>query len=255
MLVVISPAKTLDYESPVGTRRHTQPEFLADAAALNQKLRTLNAGKLARLMGISKQLAELNEARNQAWAPPFTRGNARQALFAFKGDVYLGLDAQSFNADELDYAQRHLRILSGLYGLLRPLDLMQPYRLEMGTTLANPRGKNLYAYWDGKLCAALNKLLRSEGVLVNLASQEYFAAVNTAELQGEVVTPVFKEYKNGSYKVLSFFAKKARGTMAAWIIKNRIADKAALTRFAEDGYRYAADLSDGTELVFTRKAP
>ena len=255
MLIVLSPAKTLDFDTPAPLRRHTQPQFLAQSQVLNQVLREYDPTALGKLMRISPELAQLNVLRNQHWAPPFAADNAKQALFAFRGDVYTGLDADSLTAEDLAWAQQHLRILSGLYGLLRPLDLMQPYRLEMGTKLPNPAGKDLYAFWGAQLTQALNKALAAQGdrVLVNLASEEYFSAVKPAVLDGDIVTPVFKDYKNGVYKIISFFAKKARGRMAAWIIRERLQERAALSEFAEDGYRFEPELSQGQQLVFLRK--
>ena len=212
MLIVLSPAKTLDFATPASLRKHTQPQFLEQSRVLNTVLREHDAPSLGKLMAISPDLAQLNVERNQHWAPPFTLENAKQALFAFRGDVYGGLDADSFSSEDLAWAQQHLRILSGLYGLLRPLDLMQAYRLEMGTRLANPGGKNLYDFWADSLTRALNQALKAQGdgVLLNLASEEYFSAVKPKVLEGEILTPVFKDYKNGSYKIISFFAKKAR---------------------------------------------
>lgn len=255
MLIVLSPAKTLDFETPPPLRKHTQPQWLEQSRQLNAVLRDFDAAGLGKLMGISAELAQLNAGRNQSWAPPFSLDNAKQALFAFRGDVYGGLDADSLSTADLAWAQQHLRILSGLYGLLRPLDLMQPYRLEMGTRLANPRGKDLYAFWGDSLTRALNQALEAQGdkVLVNLASEEYFAAVKPKLLEGEIVTPVFKDHKNGSYKIISFFAKKARGQMAAWIIRERLQDPAALQHFSEGGYRFNKSLSKDGSLVFTRK--
>lgn len=255
MLIVISPAKTLDLESPVPAAKATKPDFLQDAADLNEELRKLKAADLMKLQSISKDLAELNVVRNHEWALPFTRDNARPAIFTFSGDVYTGLQADSFSREDLEYAQRHLRILSGLYGLLRPLDLMQPYRLEMGTALQNKHGRNLYSFWKDKITQALNKALKAQqdDVLINLASQEYFAAVNQDGLKARIITPVFRDYKNGDYKVLSFFAKKARGVMAAWAIRNRVESVAALKSFRELGYRFSARASSDDELVFQRK--
>lgn len=254
MMIVISPAKTLDFERRLPTGKSSQPRFLTEAATLNHQLRALDAAALGRLMTISPELAALNVERNRSWMPPFTRNNARQAVFAFRGDVYQGLDIDSFSADELTRAQQHLRILSGLYGLLRPLDLIQPYRLEMGTALRNPLGANLYAFWGDKVTTLLNKDLRREkdSLLVNLASQEYAGVLRPGLLDAELVTPVFRDLKNGQYKIISFFAKKARGTMAAWILRNRIVNAKDLRQFAEDGYRYSAADSTGHELVFLR---
>jgi uncharacterized protein len=255
MLIVLSPAKTLDFTAPAPLRRHTQPELLDQSRVLNAVLRDHDAASLGKLMAISSDLSQLNVERNQHWAPPFTLENAKQALFAFRGDVYGGLDADSFSSEDLAWAQQHLRILSGLYGLLRPLDLMQAYRLEMGTRLANPAGKDLYAFWADSLTRALNQALQAQGdgILLNLASEEYFSAVKPAVLEGEILTPVFKDYKNGTYKIISFFAKKARGQMASWIIRERLADPAALKEFHVGGYRYSQSLSSAAVLVFTRK--
>jgi cytoplasmic iron level regulating protein YaaA (DUF328/UPF0246 family) len=255
MLIVISPAKTLDFDSPVIPTKASKPRFLQDSVELNQVLKQLKPGELQKLQSISSELAELNYLRNQSWSPPFDRTNARQAILAFKGDVYTGLDVGRFSQQDLDYAQQHLRILSGLYGLLRPLDLIQPYRLEMGTALKNPRGRNLYAFWADGITQALNRALKTArgDVLVNLASQEYFAAVHPEKLRARVITPVFRDYRNGNYKMISFFAKKARGMMAAWILQNRIEDVAGLKDFAEQGYHFSKTESSGDELVFLRR--
>jgi uncharacterized protein len=256
MLIVLSPAKTLDFDAPAPLAKHTQPQFLQQSRLLNETLRQLDAAQLGKLMRISPDLAQLNDERNRHWAPPFTPQNAKQALFAFRGDVYSGLDADALSAADIAWAQQHLRILSGLYGLLRPLDLMQPYRLEMGTRLASATGKDLYSFWGDTLTLALNEALRAQGdgVLLNLASEEYFSAVKPAVLDAEIVTPVFKDYKNGAYKIISFFAKKARGQMAAWIIRERLADVAALQDFTIGGYRFSKSLSKDKTLVFTRKS-
>lgn len=258
MLIVISPAKTLDYESPLPSRKFTKPAFLDDAQEVVTALRKLDPEDISALMKVSSKIAELNFSRYLDWEPPFNLNNARQALFAFKGDVYTGLAAHEFDEDDLGFAQQHLRILSGLYGVLRPLDLMQPYRLEMGTRLAfkSSRGKaeNLYDFWGSRPTEAINKALKNQDkVLVNLASNEYFKVIDQKALQAEIITPVFKDYKNGTYKVISFFAKKARGQMAAWIIKKRVEKPADLKKFREDGYQYDAGLSRGKELVFTRR--
>lgn len=256
MLIVLSPAKTLDFDTPAPLRKHTQPQLLEQSRVLNAVLRDQDVASLGKLMGISADLAQLNVERNRHWAPPFTPDNAKQALFAFRGDVYGGLDADTLSSQDLAWAQQHLRILSGLYGLLRPLDLMQAYRLEMGTKLANPGGKDLYTFWGDSLTHVLNRALEAQGdrVLVNLASEEYFAAVKPKLLEGEIVSPVFKDHKNGTYKIISFFAKKARGQMASWIIRERLTDPAALLEFGESGYRYDKSLSTGASPVFTRKA-
>jgi cytoplasmic iron level regulating protein YaaA (DUF328/UPF0246 family) len=252
MLIVISPAKTLDFESPATHAKATKPQFLDAAAELNQALKKYQPEDLQLLQSISNDLAVLNYRRNQSWAPPFNRTNARQAIFAFRGDVYAGLEVERFSQTDLEYAQQHLRILSGLYGLLRPLDLIQPYRLEMGTALDNPRGRNLYAFWGDGITHTLNKALKTgrEKVLVNLASQEYFSVIKPNILDAQVITPVFRDWKNGQYKVISFFAKKARGMMAAWILQNRVTDVAMLSQFAGGGYRYSPEDSSAGELVF-----
>lgn len=255
MLIIISPAKTLDFESPITPHPSTRPVLLEHAKVLNEVLRELPASELSALMDISDDLAALNEQRNREWRTPFTRRNARQAVFAFRGDVYTGLDADSLSADDLAFAQTHLRILSGLYGVLRPLDLMQAYRLEMGTSLRTNQGTNLYQFWGDIVTEQLNKALKGAGnkLLVNLASEEYFGVVRPKLLKADVVTPVFKDYKNGNYKIISFFAKKARGTMASWLIRQRIQDVSVLPQFAEDGYRYSAEQSKDHELVFLRR--
>lgn len=255
MLIVISPAKTLDFETPLNTRKHSQSAFLSQAQELNQILRQYSSEQLGKLMSISKELSELNVERNHNWQLPFTPDNARQALFAFRGDVYTGMDADTLDQKDLVFAQKQLRILSGLYGLLCPLDLIQPYRLEMGSRLPNVKGRNLYAFWDVTITAALNKTMKAQktGALVNLASEEYFSAVNKQQLNAEIYTPIFKDFKNGQFKVISFFAKKARGTMARWIIKNRINDANTLKQFAMAGYCFQEKLSSKTELIFTRK--
>lgn len=255
MLIVISPAKTLDFSQPVTTQKHTQPDFLDRAHELNQLLRKYTSTQLGQLMSISQELADLNVDRNQHWQIPFTTSNAKQALFAFRGDVYAGMEADSFKPKDTDYAQKHLRILSGLYGLLRPLDLIQAYRLEMGSRLANAKGKNLYDFWKNCLTEKLNQELQQQKnpVLLNLASQEYFSAISTGELAAPVCTPVFKDYSSGQFKVLGFYAKKARGAMTSWIIKNRLDLTTDLQEFDWSGYRYQAKLSSGSEMVFTRK--
>jgi uncharacterized protein len=257
MLTVISPAKTLDFETPPHIRKATQPEFLDRAAALVEDARALSPGDIRDLMGVSEKIAELNHARFMNWSAPFTPDNAKQAILAFRGDVYTGLDADSLSSAQLAFAQRHLRILSGLYGLLRPLDLMQPYRLEMGLKFRNRGGRNLYEYWGGELTRALNAQLRKSGspVLVNLASNEYFRAVKPGQLEAEVITPVFKDLKNDRYRIISFFAKKARGQMARFIIERELNSVDGLRDFAVDGYRYNVAESTARELVFTREAP
>ena len=254
MLIVLSPSKTLDPEAPVDAAACTQPAHLLESRRLVRRLRELSAEDLAGLMHISPKLAELNFERYRQWKTPFTPSNARPAALAFKGDVYTGLGADDFSADDLDCAQDCLRILSGLYGLLRPLDLIQPYRLEMGTRLSNPRGANLYEFWGGRISADMRATLAGQRrpTLVNLASQEYYRAVRPRELGAPVVTPVFKERRNGSCRVIGLFAKKARGRMARYAIKNRLTRAEQLLDFAEDGYRHAPELSGASEWVFVR---
>lgn len=255
MLIVISPAKTLDYDSPVSTRSFSQPDFLKDSRALVKELKSLDAEDIAGLMHVSPKIAELNFFRYLNFKTPFTRDNARQAIHAFKGDVYTGIAVENWAPADLKYAQEHLRILSGLYGLLRPLDLMQPYRLEMGTAFENSRGKDLYSFWGDSISKALNKALaaQKDEILINLASQEYFRAVVPSALKATVITPSFLDWKNGKYKMISFFAKKARGLMTAWIIQNRIRDPSQLGAFDVDGYVYDPGLSAENKPVFTRK--
>lgn len=257
MLSVISPAKTLDYDSAPTTRRATQPEFLEQAAALVADARQLEPSDIRSLMGVSENIAALNHRRFMNWQQPFSLDNAKQAILAFKGDVYTGLEAETLSAAELAFAQKHLRILSGLYGLLRPLDLMQPYRLEMGLSFANSGGRNLYEFWGDRISDSLNRQLRKSGspVLLNLASNEYFKSVHPGALDGEVITPVFKDLKGDKYRVISFFAKKARGQMARFIIENEINDVAPLKKFRTGGYRYNGKMSSARELVFTRDRP
>lgn len=255
MLVVISPAKSLDYETPVKIRKFTQADFLEDSAQLISQLRELSPAQVSSLMSISPNLGELNQSRFKQWHMPFDKDNARQALFAFKGDVYIGLDAYGLSSADVSFAQNHLRILSGLYGLLRPLDLIQPYRLEMGTSLKNSKGNSLYQFWGDKITDALNQELNAHrnSVLVNLASNEYFKSVRTKQLQADVISPVFKDFSNGQYKIVSFFAKKARGLMSAYIIKNRLHKAEDLLVFDVDGYRYSEKDSTSHAPVFLRK--
>ena len=254
MLIVISPAKTLDFETPPKVPTFTIPDLLDDSAELIDELREFEPYRLGELMGISPKLAELNSNRYHAWSLPFSAGNAKQSVLAFKGDVYTGLDADNLSADDLQYAQEHLRILSGLYGVLKPLDLMQPYRLEMGTKLKNRRGDDLYAFWDDRINTAINKELAGQDnpVLVNLASNEYLKSAQPEKLAARIITPVFKEERNGEYKFISFTAKKARGLMSRYIIRNRVEDPENLMGFDLEGYRYNADLSGADRPVFTR---
>jgi len=254
MKLVISPAKTLDFESAPVTKTHSNPSFLANSQQLIDQLKELSQADVASLMKLSDKLAALNVARFGSWETPFTPENAKQAILAFKGDVYTGLDAEHFSEDDFSFAQDHLRILSGLYGLLKPLDLIQPYRLEMGTKFANSHGKNLYEFWDMLLTDTLNKEFSNEKepVLINLASNEYFKAIKVKSLQAEIITPVFKDWKNGQYKMISFYAKKARGLMAAYIIKNRLKDPEQLKCFDSEGYYFSQEQSTGNEWVFLR---
>ena len=256
MLMVISPAKTLDFQHAAPVTEFTQPDFLADSTQLISELRSLSSPDIAQLMSVSEAIANLNQARFQQWSPPFNAQNAKQALFAFKGDVYTGMCAETFTASDVAFAQTHLRILSGLYGLLRPLDLMQAYRLEMGTRFANLRGKNLYEFWGDKITTALNEHMaaQSTSTLVNLASNEYFSAVKPKQLAARIITPIFKDEKNGDYKIISFFAKKARGMMASFAIQERLTQAEELKAFNRDGYRYAPERSTATDWVFIRDA-
>lgn len=256
MLMVISPAKKLDYESDIDAPAPTQPQFLDHAEVLIQQLQGLAPHQVSELMHISDDLGQLNYDRFQAWSRPFTADNARIAVRAFMGDVYQGLDAASFKAADYAFAQQHLRILSGLYGVLRPLDLMQAYRLEMGTKFENAAGKDLYAFWGEQITDFLNRELEQAGTkaLVNLASNEYFKSVKKRQLKAEIITPQFKDNKNGQYKIISFYAKKARGLMAAYAIKHRISDAEQLKQFSEAGYVFNEALSQGNDWVFTRES-
>ena len=254
MLMVISPAKSLDFESTLATTKFSQSVFLMQSQQLISEIRALSPVDLEQLMGISPQLASLNFHRFQDWKLPFETTNSRPAVLAFTGDVYQGLQATSLTEAQFDFAQGHLRILSGLYGLLRPLDLIQPYRLEMGTRFENTQGKNLYAFWGSQINQQLTKDLHQSGsnVLINLASNEYFKAVNAKQLLADVITPVFKDYKKGQYKVVSFYAKKARGLMTAYIIKNAINAPEAIKNFNVNGYYFSPEFSNETEWVFLR---
>jgi len=255
MLIVISPAKTLDFDTPAVTQTHSQPDLLERSEALIDVLSTKSPADIEKLMKLSAKLAELNVERYHQWSQPFTQDNAKQAVLAFKGDVYTGLEAESFSKTDFAFAQQHLRILSGLYGVLRPLDLMQAYRLEMGIKLENPQGKNLYEFWGSDITEKLNAQLNEidSTVLLNLASNEYFKSVKKKELNADIVTPAFKDWKNGQYKMISFYAKKARGLMSAWMIQNQITDIAQLSKFNVDGYQYSANDSDPFNPMFLRK--
>ncbi|MCC0177022.1 peroxide stress protein YaaA [Waterburya agarophytonicola K14] len=259
MLILISPAKTLDFTTPAECDRFSQPAFLSDTEILVKQLRQLSANEISTLMKVSDKLGELNAERYQAWQPSFDNTNAKQALLAFQGDVYQGLNADSFSRSDFEFAQEHLIILSGLYGVLRPLDLIQPYRLEMGTKLTHVKLKDLsantlYEFWQDKLTQAINQQLDKLGnpIIVNLASNEYFKAVQPKLLTREIITPIFKDWKNGKYKIISFYAKKARGMMSAYIIKNRLEKTEDIKSFREAEYSFNDELSDGNNLVFTR---
>ncbi|MEM6474243.1 MAG: peroxide stress protein YaaA [Planctomycetota bacterium] len=259
MLILLSPAKTLDFEteeslSSVVRRAGTTPDFLQDSAELVALLKKLSPKRLGSLMSISDDLAQLNHGRYQDWTSPMPDSETRPSVLAFKGDVYLGLRAESLTDKQLLYAQDHLRILSGLYGLLRPLDAMLPYRLEMGTRLKSKRGADLYEFWGDTITKAVDRQLEAVGCgfLLNLASNEYFRSVRPKQLGAPVISPVFKDLSNGKYRVISFFAKKARGTMARWVIRQRVKTPKKLVQFSDDGYRYDEDSSTDLKPVFLR---
>jgi uncharacterized protein len=257
MFYLLSPAKSLDYDTPAPSELpHTLPQFMPQSKQLIDLLRPMSPQKIAELMDLSDELSALNVARYQAWRPKFTAKNAKQAILAFNGDVYDGLNAKTLKAADLDWAQQHVASLSGLYGVLRPLDWMQPYRLEMGTKLANAQGNNLYKFWGASIAHYLNEQLANEKspVVVNLASNEYFKAVDRKVLKARVVECVFEDDKNGQYKVISFFAKRARGLMARYAIQKRIKDVKKLEAFCADGYAFAPSVSTADRLVFRRKA-
>ncbi|WP_297332446.1 peroxide stress protein YaaA [Flavobacterium sp.] len=252
MKIVISPAKTLDYESKLPTRKHSVPAFLEQSETIQETLKEKSQPQLMELMDISDKLAELNWQRNQEWETPFTTKNARPAVYAFNGDVYTGLDAYTIPTSKLNKLQNTLRILSGLYGLLKPLDLIQPYRLEMGTKLEVGEHKDLYDFWKNTVTEALNNELKDDELFLNLASQEYFNAVDEKALKVPVVTCEFKDYKDGKLRMVSFFAKKARGMMVRYILDKNIRSLKGIKGFDYEGYRYDPKLSDKTTLVFTR---
>lgn len=256
MLIVISPAKNMDMQAGSTKAGTAQPELLAEAKILAGIMRERDSFALAELMGISMKLADLNAGRWRAFSTPFTPDNARAALLAFRGDVYRGLDADSLDTNALAFAQEHLRILSGLYGVLRPLDLIQPYRLEMGTKLATTRGENLYAFWGDAITEALSRALAAQGddILINLASNEYFSAVRPEALAGRIVTPVFKEKKGDAYKIVGLFAKRARGLMSRYIIDERLHEAEALKGFDAEGYAFNPSLSTADTWVFARSS-
>lgn len=255
MLFLLSPAKSLDYDTPIGDIPHTLPLFTQQSAELIGILRRYSPQQIAELMDLSDALSGLNVARYQAWSPKFTAKNSKQAVLAFNGDVYEGLEAATLSAKQLDWAQEHVAILSGLYGVLRPLDLIEPHRLEMGTRLANPHGKDLYAFWGEAVTHKLNEAAAEQGanVLVNLASEEYFKSVKPKLLTVPVINPVFEDWKNGKYKIISFFAKRARGMMARYAAVKGITDPEKLKKFDVDGYGFVAQASDAKNWVFRRR--
>lgn len=254
MLILLSPAKSLNFEDHFKTPDTSLPRFLDRSSELIEILRGFSAADLSKLMGISDALAKLNVERNKNWSPEPTDENSRAAIFAFRGDTYIGFDADTMTENDLIYAQDHLRILSGLYGVLKPLDLIQPYRLEMGSRMANSEGKNLYAFWGRKVTDAINEDLRDrpDEVVVNLASDEYFRVIDRGILKHDIVHPVFMDAKNGSYKVISFYAKRARGMMARWILENRPETRLDLQDFDWGGYRFSKEASVSVEPVFLR---
>lgn len=255
MLIVLSPSKTLDFESASKTKKFTQAELLEDSKTLMTILKKLKKDDVAKLMDLSDNLAILNYERFQTWKLPFNDKNAKAALFAFKGDVYEGLHADDFTETDCTFAQKHLCMLSGLYGVLRALDLIQPYRLEMGTALVTGEGKTLYDFWGDKITQQLNKYTKAAktDILLNLASAEYFKAVKPKLLTADIITPVFKDYQRGSYKTVGIFAKRARGLMSRFIIKNRLVNVDGIKAFNEEGYQFNDKLSNHSEWVFTRK--
>ena len=257
MLILVSPSKTFDFDTAPRTRKSTQPVFLDESKQLIRELKKLSPQDICSLMSVSSNLGELTHERFKKWKLPFTADNAKQAVLAFKGDLYNGLEAEDLSATDLNYAQKHLRILSGLHGVLRPLDLIQPYRLEIGTDFANQRGKNLYEFWGDRITDELNKTLSTlkSDIVINLASNEYFRAINKKKLEATVISPAFKDLKNGNYKIISFYAKKARGQMAGWIIRNRVDNPTQLRKFRIAGYRYRKELSAPGSPTFSRDTP
>ena len=255
MFFVLSPAKNLNEKAPAPVKEFTQPDLLAEAEILMRQLRELAPQQIAELMHVSDKIALLNAERNAEWHTPFTPDNAKQAVFMFNGDVYEGIAADTLKPEQIQYLQQHVRLLSGLYGILRPLDLMQPYRLEMGTAFANTRGKNLYEFWGDIITDLLNDTLAQAGsdILINLASQEYFKSVNTKKLKARLITPVFKDEKNGKYKIISFYAKRARGLMVRYAAEHNITDPEMLKNFDYEGYSFNAAASNESEWVFMRK--
>jgi cytoplasmic iron level regulating protein YaaA (DUF328/UPF0246 family) len=254
MIILLSPAKTLDFKTPAVENICTEPEFLSLSKSLITGLSKMSNEAISKLMGISEKLAALNSERYKSWNVKHESKNSKQAILAFKGDVYEGMEAWNYNKGDFAYAQKNLRLLSGLYGLLRPLDLIQPHRLEMGTVYANPAGKDLYAFWGDRLCKTLNRELKASGskLIINLASQEYFKSTQPKNLEGQIVSPVFKDEKNGKFKIISFYAKKARGMMASHLIKNQIDSIDGLQKFNDSGYQFEPSESTDLQPVFLR---
>ena len=252
MKIIISPAKSLDFETKAPTSLHTQPRFLEQSEKLNKKLKTLSKKNIAELMKISDALSALNYDRNQTWKTPFSPNNAKQAIYSFTGEVFRGIDAQSLSEEKIPLLQDRLRILSGLYGILKPLDLIQPYRLEMGTKLSVQKTTNLYKFWDDQIAKSLNEELEEGELLVNLASTEYFKVIPKKILKVPMITPVFKDFKNGEYKTIMTFAKKARGLMVRYILDHNIKTIEGLKNFNVERYRYSEEMSSENELLFTR---
>ena len=254
MLIVLSPAKSLDYKSPAKVKAPTLPEFVSESAKLIADLKKLSPQEVANLMGLSDQLAALNVGRYRDWSKKFTEENSKPAIYAFDGDVYDGFDVKTLDAKAIAFAQDHIRILSGLYGALRPLDLMQPYRLEMGTSFKNARGKDLYAFWGERVTHSLKQVLEQQKkpVLLNLASEEYFKVLQAKNLDCPVISPIFQDGKDGKYKIISFYAKRARGLMARFVVENRITDAADLKGFNLDGYKYVPSESKPEKPLFRR---
>jgi len=255
MLIVISPAKRLDLETASITKDHTQAVFLKESRQLVSQLKKLTPAEVSSLMKISDKLGFLNFLRFNEWKTPFTLNNAKQALLAFKGDVYTGIDAESFSSQDFKFAQKHLRILSGLYGILKPLDLIQAHRLEMGTHFENKKGKNLYEFWESKLTDLINQDLKASKskTLINLASNEYFKSLQTDDINAEIIVPVFRDFSKGKYKIISFYAKKARGLMSAYIIKNKLKNPEDIKAFNDDGYKFCKSASNGSSWIFQRR--
>lgn len=255
MFFVLSPAKNLNEKDPAPIATFTQPDLLPQAELLMSQLRQLSPQQIAELMHVSDKIALLNAERNAAWHTPFTPENAKQAVYMFNGDVYEGINASTLQPGHIQYLQQHVRLLSGLYGLLRPLDLIQPYRLEMGTAFTNPRGKNLYEFWGERITELLNKHLAQNGsdTLINLASQEYFKSIHPQKLHAKLITPIFKDEKNGQFKIISFYAKRARGLMVRYAAEHHIHDPQQLQNFDYDGYRFNPAASNENEWVFLRQ--